>query len=292
MEETLKCPICKNDLVDTSLQPKDHTVSQELFSLIECPQCQLLVTSPRPDESELDRYYESSDYISHTNNGNTLLNQLYLLVRNHTLKQKLKLVRQFNPTHLADVGCGTGAFLSICQKAGIQITGVEPNTGARAKAESILQQRIYHSIEDLTQQQDVITLWHVLEHLPQLRHNLDIITGKLSSSGTLIIAVPNYQSADARKYKSYWAAYDVPRHCWHFSQQSMIQLAESYQLKVQQIVPMYFDSYYVSLLSEKYLHPQKSTARRMLSGAYQGLVSNMKARQTGQYSSLIYIFQK
>lgn len=290
MKHIQKSPIKNADLTPY-LTCMDHTVSHETFSILEDVQSSLLVTSPRPQDEELSKYYESDSYISHTNSNKTLTDKLYQFVKNYAIKNKVKLINSFkcNEKSILDIGTGTGDFLSACKKSKWQIYGVEPNAKARKAAETKAQIKIASNIDVLSNRKfDVITMWHVLEHIPNLLEYLETLNSLLKPTGTLIIAVPNYKSYDARYYKEFWAAYDVPRHLWHFSRESIHKLFKEQQMNVVKVIPMYYDAFYVSLLSEKYRYGKNRLFKAFLIAA----ISNLKAIKTKEYSSLIYVIQK
>ncbi len=276
----------------TYLTLKDHSVSGEEFQLKHNRDLDMLETFPEPQSEKLSDYYKSEDYISHTDTQRNLLENVYHLVRRVSLKRKLKLINSFNSEskQLLDIGCGTGDFLEIAVKANWQITGIEPNEQARVIANSKTNNTVFE-IDHLSKLKpnsfDVITLWHVLEHLPNLEMHTALFKHLLKPNGTLIIAVPNFKSYDAEHYKNFWAAYDVPRHLWHFSKSSISQLFKKENLKLIKTLPMFFDAYYVSLLSEKY----KSGFMNPLKAFWVGFRSNMKARRSKEYSSHIYILK-
>ena len=196
----------------------DHSVSQEQFELMKNNKYDLLVTHPVPEK--LATYYESETYISHTDGKGNLLEKIYQLVKTYTLQQKLKLInkQQTNNKRLLDIGAGTGEFLKYCNKNGWQTDGVEPSQHARNLAQE-MNIKLFSDISEINENKyDIITLWHVLEHIPNLTETLEKLKNMLDVGGRLIIAVPNYKSNDAKYYGAYWAAYDVPRHLWHFSQ--------------------------------------------------------------------------
>ncbi|WP_281541770.1 class I SAM-dependent methyltransferase [Maribacter aestuarii] len=270
------------------LKTKDYFNTQEEFELLYDSELDMLVTHPQP--SELDIYYKSEDYISHSDSRQNLLEKIYHLVKKYNLNRKVRLIDSVNSPgkKLLDIGAGTGDFLLTAKNKNWNIEGVEPNSMARSKAagKGIL---LHPSIDDIPKTKfDVITLWHVLEHLPNLDKQLASITSLLNDNGNLIVAVPNFKSYDAKRYKTFWAGFDVPRHLWHFSRTAIPLLFNKYNLDLMSTKPMCFDSYYVSLLSEKY----KTGKTKLLSAAYTGFISNIRALSTKEYSSIIYILKK
>ncbi|WP_066223073.1 class I SAM-dependent methyltransferase [Formosa haliotis] len=273
-----------------SLKCKDYSVSGAYFELKHDDDLDILITSPQPKSEELGQYYKSEDYISHTDAKRNLFEKLYHTVKGIALKRKLNLINSFdNETKsLLDVGCGTGDFLQIAKANGWKVCGIEPDEGARQLAINKVGNHIKDAstINTLPNNSfDVITLWHVLEHLPNLDLQIETYKRLLKPKGTLIIAVPNFKSYDANYYKAYWAAFDVPRHLWHFSQTGISKILAKQQFKIKNTLPMLFDAFYVCLLSEKYKTGQMNFVK-----AFQiGLLSNLKAKRSGEYSSLIYI---
>mgnify|MGYP001814294641 CR=1 FL=1 len=274
----------------------DHTVSRETFSLLLDTEKDLLVTFPRPDEADLPTYYESEEYISHTDSKRTLMDKVYQMVKIYSLKKKLKLINKLSGSkgHILDIGCGTGDLLAVCEKDGWRISGTEPSDKARELAINKITYKkdVKKDLNEFTDSShgkfDVITMWHVLEHVPNLMEYIKSLKELLSPNGYLLVAVPNFKSHDASHYKEFWAAYDVPRHLWHFSEKSIRNIFGKYDFKVIETLPMIFDSFYVSLLSEKNM-----TGKSNLISAFKtGLISNIKAKQTNEYSSKIYIIKK
>lgn len=287
------CPVCHGQSFRPFLECKDHTTTGEAFHVEQCSACGFLLTNPRPTEETTTRYYQSSRYISHQSRSTGLLDSIYLIIRHFTLRWKFKLINPYLTHHtVLDYGCGTGAFLQYCKNQGKSASGVEPSTDARKIAQSNALQ-VAESLEALTEPKfDVITLWHVLEHVYSLERTIQALAGRLHENGTIFIAVPNHESYDAAHYASYWAAYDVPRHVWHFSKKDMTLLLEKNGLQVIKIVPMKLDAYYVSLLSEKYKSQGRLTFRGLVAATLTGWKSNLKARAHLNYSSLIYVAQK
>ena len=292
MIEILKSPI-NNSLLKPYLKCLDNTVSQEEFSILKDELSDLLITSPRPKIQDLGSYYESESYISHTDSKHTLLDKIYQIVKKYSITKKVGLVQSFmnansSDKSVLDIGCGTGDFLLACKKGGLNIYGIEPNEKAKSIAEIKLNQKIKVDIFKLSPQQfDCISMWHVLEHVPNLTDYILELQKKLKPKGVLIIAVPNHKSYDAKHYGKFWAAFDVPRHLWHFSKKSIQLLFEKNKMKVTKTIPMRFDSFYVSILSEKY----KTKKGNFIKALFIGLKSNIKAMRTKEYSSIIYIIK-
>lgn len=265
------------------LNCKDHLVSDETYEIMLNVENEMLVTSPIP--ADLDKYYESEEYQSHHNQKKTFLNFVYNTVKKRSFKWK-ESIFQNGTTQKAilDIGAGTGDFLAYCKDNKYSVTGTEPSDAARkvAKEKGI---ELFESLDEISDRRfDVITMWHVLEHIPNLFECLEQLKEMLKEKGKLIVAVPNFKSYDAEYYKEFWAAYDVPRHLWHFSQKSIRTLFESVEMKVVNIHPLKYDSFYVSLLSEKH----KTGKSNYLKAFWVGLKSNLKASKTSEYSSLIY----
>jgi 2-polyprenyl-3-methyl-5-hydroxy-6-metoxy-1,4-benzoquinol methylase len=289
------CPVCGAQNLQEVLLVKDYTVSNEKFPIVECSNCTLRFTQNVPDAASISPYYKSENYISHTNTSKGLVNSLYQAVRKRTLKHKRKLVEKITGKtkgHSLDVGSGTGAFANEMKQAGWQVTGLEPDADARAVAKQLYSL----GLNEMDQFQqlpansfDAITLWHVMEHVHDLHPYVEQLKNLLAQDGKLFIAVPNYTSKDAAIYKEYWAAYDVPRHLYHFSPKSVQVLMEKHGLKLLQHKPMWFDSFYISMLSSKY----KNGKTNLVTSFFNGLRSNFTAMgDVRKCSSVIYIIGK
>jgi 2-polyprenyl-3-methyl-5-hydroxy-6-metoxy-1,4-benzoquinol methylase len=282
------CPSCGAESFSTYLTVKDHFLSKEDFKLELCNACSLLFTNPRPSPDRIGEYYKSEDYVSHSSTKKGLVNKVYNWVRSYTLKKKISLLKELTPgKKLLDIGAGTGHFLAKAKESGFTVLGLEPDEDARkvALSENGIELKDLSLLHSLDETFDVVSMWHVLEHVYDLQVDLEKIVSLVNRNGVLIIAVPNYTSFDAQYYKEFWAAYDVPRHLYHFSPKSIIPLVESKGLKFEKMLPMKFDSYYVSMLSEKYKGGSILKAMRI------GFLSNQKAKE-GLSSSQIYIFRK
>lgn len=289
------CPACGGNHIHPQLTAKDHTVSQQDFGVWHCDDCSLRFTQDVPEQDAIGAYYQSDAYISHSDTKEGLVNRLYHIVRNHTLKGKRKLVEQQTGLHsgnILDIGCGTGAFLHTMKEGGWTITGLEPDATARAKAKELygIEAEVPGKLFALEKgNYQAITMWHVLEHVHELHAYLKQLHDLLAPGGRLFIAVPNYTSYDAELYQEHWAAYDVPRHLYHFSPESMEKLLKLFSLKLTAIKPMWFDSFYVSMLSEQY----KNGKENIIRASWNGLRSNMKALSNkGRCSSVIYVVEK
>lgn len=273
------------------LKTRDYAVSNEEFDLLHNEEMDMLVTNPQP--RDLPRYYESESYISHTDANKTLVDRIYQVVKKFSMLTKLSLANSYSNEKktLLDIGAGTGDFLLAAQNDGWSIAGVEPNSVARIKA----QEKKISLIPDLESMPgkkfNVITLWHVLEHLADLENQILKIVWHLEDEGVLIVAVPNFKSYDANYYQDVWAAYDVPRHLWHFSRKSIERLFHKHGLQLIRTKPMLFDAFYVSLLSEKY-KSGKSGFFNFPKAMFRGFCSNLSAWRSKEYSSIIYVLKK
>ncbi|MDX2305095.1 MAG: class I SAM-dependent methyltransferase [Microscillaceae bacterium] len=297
MLETLQeCPVCLHRDFVPFLSCRDFTVTQEEFNLVNCTHCGFTFTNPRPDEGSIAKYYQSESYISHSNTRKGLINQIYHFIRQRALKNKLKLIDNLQKDQkiqdqsskkLLDYGCGTGDFLHTCLLGGWQIEGLEPDPKARAQAAQITQTEIREHIFEPYfngKQLDIITLWHVLEHVHRLDETLERLRSMVKPGGNLVIAVPNLKGWEAGFFKEFWAAYDVPRHLYHFSPVTMKKLLAKHRMKILRKLPMPYDAYYVSLLSNQYQFGRMKYMKSFLEGYY----SNRQAAKSGNYSSLIY----
>ena len=279
-----------NFLEDKSfITVKDFSVSGESFSLLLNEEYQILKTHPQPTLDKLGSYYEFEDYISHTDGKRTLFEKMYHFIKRKAIRDKVKLINSYQPLKgkILDIGAGTGDFLLECKNQNWEILGIEPNDKAKgiAVGKGI---KFGDTIEKLESNSfDVITMWHVLEHVPDVEHQVAELKRLLKPSGTIIIAVPNFKSYDANHYKEFWAAYDVPRHLWHFSKTAIEKLFDKQNMNLEDIKPMWFDSFYVSLLSEKY----KSGKMNFISGFFIGLISNVSGFFKKEFSSHIYVLK-
>jgi 2-polyprenyl-3-methyl-5-hydroxy-6-metoxy-1,4-benzoquinol methylase len=294
MQMLKNCPICNQQETKKNLEVKDNSVSKETFTIAECESCGFKFTNPRPDATEIGRYYQSEEYVSHNDSNKGLINGLYQLVKKYTLWKKLNLMVQISGKKtgkLLDYGCGTGDFIKILHDVKWEVNGLEPDEGARKLAQNkVGEERVkdLSKLNSLDNNYDVITCWHVVEHIHELNSTLEKLIAAMHPKGKLLIAVPNITSYDSVHYKEFWAALDVPRHLYHFRPLDIENLAKNHGLKLERTLPMVFDSFYVSMLSEKY------KGGNILKAFWIGLLSNLKAasKANDTYSSQIYILQK
>jgi SAM-dependent methyltransferase len=237
---------------------------------------------------DLEKYYQSETYVSHSETKKGVINTLYHIAQKFNLNTKFQLCQGLAIEGLwADYGSGAGAFAHYSQQHGKSIKGFEPDAGARAASTL----KGVHSLPvkkfpDGTSYA-CITLWHVVEHIPNFLTQLQLLSDALLPGGILVLAMPNHLSHDALRYKSHWAAYDLPRHLWHFTRKDVLRIAQTLDLKLESTQPMYLDSFYVSMLSESYKSGSK------LRGIWNGLLSNINsAIGRHPYSSQIYILRK
>jgi 2-polyprenyl-3-methyl-5-hydroxy-6-metoxy-1,4-benzoquinol methylase len=286
------CPVCSSSHISKVFSCNDWLVTHEKFEVWQCGYCILRFTQHVPGPDSIGKYYQSENYISHSDSEKGLINRVYKVARRFTMASKRKLVIKstgLRNGRLLDTGCGTGAFLNEMKRTGWQVTGLEPDSGARDKAKELygvqpLEPRTLFELPEASF--DAITLWHVLEHVHDLHGYMDRFRKLLAPNGRLIIAVPNYTSCDAEQYKNTWAAYDVPRHLYHFSPAAMQQLAASHGFALKAIKPMMLDAFYISMLSEQNINGKGNLVKAFLQGLKCTIATMGNVQRS---SSLIYI---
>ena len=291
LEKILVCPICGGKSHKKHLEGKDHNVSGEVFTITECVGCGFRFTNPRPKEKNIYKYYQSKNYISHSSTKKGLINKVYHLVRSYQFYKKKEVIQQSSNIRkgkILDIGCGTGDFLKYMASSGWEADGIETDKGAKEVAEKKLGKKIEEKLDllDGENKYDVISMWHVLEHVYNAEDYLKKINKLLKKGGVLVVGVPNCASYDAKKYKENWVAYDLPIHLSHFRKNNIKELAKKGSFILKNIKPLFFDAYYISMLSAK------KSGSSIVSGFFYGLISNFKAKKSGEYSSLMYFLFK
>ena len=287
-----KCPWCGSDKAQINLWLRDEFLTKEDFHICECLNCGLLYTMPRPSKDQIGAYYKSEEYYSHQENTKGFIPKVYERVKKVNLKHKYKLATNgLNVGKLLDIGCGVGDFLHTAEMHGWECTGVEPSEVAKAIAQQRMNGKIISS-EDLESIPDgyfdLITMWHVLEHVDDLKWQVAQLRRLIKPEGRIVIALPNYKSYDGQYYKELWAAYDVPRHLNHFNKTTLTKIFKTSGLELIKMDKLRWDAYYISYMSEQY----KLHSLPLIRGVYQGWISNCKARRSGEWSSLVYVFEK
>lgn len=284
------CPVCGKNTIIKYLDTKDYFFTQESFSLSKCESCEFVFTNPIP--KELSKYYETEEYLSHNSKKGGVISKIYSSIRSINIKRKFDLVSNYSSKgSILDIGCGTGELLSYFKNENWKTTGIEPNENARniAISENGIDVLNEDKLSTLPSNSfDVVSMWHVLEHVPDLNKRISEVSNLIKDDGTMIFALPNLNSPDAKKYGKHWSALDVPRHLYHFTQSSFEKLITKHGLKLVHAEPMKFDSYYVSMLSEKYL----GNKLYLFSAFINGLKSNLKAKKNNNYSSMIFVVKK
>ena len=289
------CPICSSTDMTKVFDAVDHFSTKEVFPVCDCLNCGFRFTNNFPSDDIIGRYYDSPDYISHSDSKKGLINQLYHFFRKQMLKKKVKLVTEYTlGDRLLDIGCGTGYFLNEAKNKGLSVSGIEKEFRAREFAISNfgLDVKDELSLWNIDNESfDVITLWHVLEHMQNLNEVVEKINNIFTPNGILILALPNHHSRDAKKYKEYWAAYDVPRHLWHFTPDTVEKLLSKHQFKIIKQKTMPLDAFYISMLSEKYKGSSKLS--QYLNAIIVGKLGYLQSlSKINKSSSVIYIAKK
>ena len=289
------CPWCGSEKSHLHLQLKDYFLTQEPFEIVECDDCHLLYTTPRPAADEIGKYYQSENYYSHQENKKGFIPRLYEAIKKVNIKHKFEVatndLKLESGGKMLEIGCGVGDFLHYAEQQGWECYGAEPSEDAVKILQTKTKIKVVkpEQIENFPDASfDLICMWHVLEHVADLKWQIAQLKRLLKPNGRIVIALPNYKSYDAQYYNDKWAAYDVPRHLNHFSEEFMRKELNNCGLAYNKSERLVWDSFYISYLSEQY--SQHNFA--LLRGGWRGLLSNLKARKSGQYSSLVYVFKK
>lgn len=293
MESLKECPVCKNSSFSDFLTCEDYVATNERFKLIKCSSCDFVFTSPRPESDKCSKYYESSKYISHQDEDNSLIIKLYRLVRNRNMKWKINTIEKYhtNKGQLLDYGCGLGDFLNYSKQQGWNSVGLDISENARKTVKERYNIDVFPNSDIFKldeKSKEVISLWHVLEHVYNLDETLNEFKRILKDNGTLFIALPNRQSWDGNHYKNYWDGYDVPRHIYHFTPKDLEVLMKRIGFKIVEKQGMFFDAFYICMRSEMH----KGNKLKFILGGIKGMISNIKAYKSNNYSSILYIIKK
>ena len=290
-----KCPLCKSSAIKKRFACVDEFATGEQFDIFECTACGLAFTQNVPDEKEIDRYYESPAYISHSNTSKGLVNRVYHIVRRIMLQKKARKVEKLTGLkngRLLDYGAGTGYFARLMEKRGWSVTAIEKNGKARELAlkEFGFEMQSVEALSTIKDKGlDVVTMWHVMEHIQEPDSMWDELRRILADNGVAIVALPNSISYDAFKYREHWAAYDVPRHLWHFTPDTIAQWGSKHGFTLEKQYTMPFDGFYISMLSEQYKGSRLHTIRGFWNG-FKGWMA--QCRRSSASSSIIYVFKK
>jgi SAM-dependent methyltransferase len=286
------CPLCSSGNILPFLKCTDHLLSREEFDLSKCKECGFVFTLKYPDDQNIGKYYESEDYISHDDSAKGFLNLIYLQVRSLMLKKKRRIIEKatgLTKGKILDIGCGTGYFAAKIKKMGWDVTGIEPNVKARDFAARHFSLNVIcpeHISELPSGIFDCITLWHVLEHFHDPFSYAAEIKRLMKPGGLCLCAIPNCSSFDADHYGEYWAAYDVPRHLWHFTPETFRLFAQKAGFRISRIKSLPLDVFYISILSEK----NKGSKFSFLTGMIKGTSFAFRSLfNKGRSSSLIYL---
>lgn len=288
------CPLCNSPKIEPSLSTEDYSISKDAFEIYECQACTFHFTQNAPTPKAIGPYYKSDVYISHSDTKEGIVNRLYHSARDLMLKKKSSLIKKLTKgKRLLDIGSGTGYFLNHMNQNGYEVVGVEIDESARKATFDNFKIKVNAPAAllegQLTEKVDVITLWHVLEHLHDMDGYMQSMHRQLNEDGVVLIAVPNYTAYDAQHYGKYWAAYDVPRHLWHFSPKTVAKLADKNGFKVIDQKRLPLDPFYNSLLSEKY----QSSKLSLIFGGIIGLIALLVSYvNPSRSTSPIYILKK
>lgn len=286
------CPACGETRLSSFLRSKDYFFSNESFSLDKCDQCGLILTNPFPEEKIIGRYYQSDDYFSHPGKKKSMLKEVYKTVRFFNIRRKFNMIKPWRGSgKVLDIGCGSGEFLAYCKEKGMDVTGLEPNNEAREYASGLLGKAVLRpeQLDSLPDKSfDIVSMWHVLEHVEDGRKQLRELHRLLKADGVAVIALPNTASDDCAYYREYWAGWDLPRHLYHFNRSAISQLASKQGFHLVKEHGLFWDAFYIAMLSSRY----QKMKFAFFAGIWQGMKSNVKALGSKEYSSLVYVFKK
>jgi 2-polyprenyl-3-methyl-5-hydroxy-6-metoxy-1,4-benzoquinol methylase len=297
--ENIPCAVCGETQSSTYYEQVHNRLNLgEMFTIATCNKCGFKYLNPRPTIDSISQYYDVEEYHPHKISEESIIDKIYLKVRDINIKTKKKLLNKLSPNNktLLDVGCGTGEFIEAMQINGWTVAGMETAKEARDTAQKS-DINIYDDLSKIKNQFNTITMWHVLEHIHDIPHLMNNLKRLLTDDGFLVIAVPNIDSIDARFYKKNWIALDTPRHLYHFTPKDIVSLMNKFNFEVIQIRNnLYFDVWYNALLSAQHqskVENRNTTILDLFLAAVigklsflNGLINPLKA------SSPIYIVKK
>ena len=289
-----RCPVCGHSSFKHFLNVPDWLVSKEVFELQQCEQCQFVFTANAPLEKDAGPYYNSEEYVEHSDTSSGLIYSVYHVARRAMLHYKyIKIKRLHAGKKLLDVGSGSGYFLNFMKKKGYNVTGVEISKKAVALCKKNFGIKAHSPSEFLEEKldtdYDIISLWHVFEHVYSYDAYFELFSKSLNNNGYLILALPNCDSQDARMNKSYWGAYDTPRHIWHFTSKTIELFAMGRGFKMIKKHRMPLDPFFNVMVSDSYKDKFTFLPLTLLKGLYSYIISLLNIEKS---SSIIYIFQK
>ncbi|MEI7723884.1 MAG: class I SAM-dependent methyltransferase [Bacteroidota bacterium] len=290
VEEIHNCPVCSNPVFSDFLKVKDYFLTKEVFTIQKCDACGFKFINPRPDKFKIGQYYQSDEYISHDAKKENLISRIYKIARRFSIKTKFSIVSEYgHKGKILDIGCGTGEFLQYCKSSGFDVYGVEPSEKARVFAQQVNKISVTDKLSDYGNAQhsfNCISMWHVLEHVHDLNETLEMVKALLKPDGVFIVAVPNCNSWDAQHYGNFWAAYDVPRHLYHFTDITLTKLVSKHGFIIRKLLPQKLDAFYVAMLSEKYRTGKINYFKFLILGLWSNFQSGKQKRG---HSSQIFV---
>lgn len=298
--ETVSCIVCGESKSSKFYESVQNRLNiEESFKIAECENCGFKFLNPRPNINSIEKYYDVEKYHPHKISEESLVDKIYLKVRNINISTKKKLLNKLSPQDktLLDIGCGTGEFLEAMRNDSWTVTGIETAKEARdmANRDGI---KVYDNLNNIGQQFNIITMWHVLEHIHDVPKLMDNLNRLLTENGYLIIAVPNIDSTDAKFYKENWIALDTPRHLYHFTPKDISALFNKHNFEVKQITNrLFFDVWYNALLSAQHLSKVENRSTSIGDLLKAGIIGKLSFlnglfNPSQKASSPIYIIQK
>jgi len=304
--ETVLCPHCLEGVQsDQYLNCRDRFdgPGSRQFRLVRCLGCGLIYLSPRPPEEETESFYQADGYdpFITLSKPKSTVEKLYSVSRRFTLRWKAKLVHKLvnKGGSILDLGCSTGEFL-LCLREDYKVEGIEPEARAARFAREHFGLNAHTGTLDTTiagleqAPYDLITMWHVLEHIPNPVSAITQLKTLLKPGGSILFALPNIGSADAGFYGEQWVALDTPRHLWHFTPASLDKLMAKCGFKRVQSGMLPLDTFYNCLMSEQLVIKQKGKIQLILTPIRLPLfvtLSIIKGLFTGKHSGLFYIYR-